>query len=97
MPRLLIRPLAEQDLDGIWDYIALDSQERAEAVLRNLYDKMGTLAHNPYIGRERSEIMSGLRSFPIGRYIVFYEPLADGIDVLRVLHGARDIQDIPFL
>lgn len=96
MSRLLIRPLAEQDLDGIWDYIAQQDEERAEAVLRTIYAKLGTLTHNAYIGRERPEIASGLRSFPVGRYVVFYEPLADGIEVLRVLHGARDIQDLPF-
>jgi toxin ParE1/3/4 len=94
MPRLLIKPLAEQDLDGIWDYIAIDDQDRAEKVLRTLYSKMGTLAHNPYIGRERREIEAGLRSFPVGSYVVFYYPLSDGIEVVRVLHGARDIRDI---
>jgi toxin ParE1/3/4 len=94
MPRLLIKPLAEQDLDGIWDYIAIDNSDRAEKVLRTLYSKMGTLAHNPYIGRERKEIEAGLRSFPVGSYVVFYYPLSDGVEVVRVLHGARDIQDV---
>jgi toxin ParE1/3/4 len=55
---------------------------------------MGTLAHNPYLGREWKDLGMGLRSFPVGSYIVFYYPLPDGIDVLRVLHGARDIPDI---
>jgi toxin ParE1/3/4 len=94
MPRLLIKPLAAQDLDEIWDYIAIDDLERAEKVLRTLYSKMGTLTHNPYIGRERKEIEAGLRSFPVGSYMIFYYPLSDGIEVVRVLHGVRDIQDI---
>ena len=36
----------------------------------------------------------GLRSFPVGNYLVFYRPLAegDGIAVIRVLHGARDLR-----
>ncbi len=97
MARLLIRPLAEQDLDQIWDYIALHDQARAEAVVRDLYDRFGKLAHNPYMGRERAEIEEGLRSFSVGSYVVFYLLLADGIDIVRVLHGARDIQNTSFL
>jgi toxin ParE1/3/4 len=94
MAQLLFRPSAERDLDEIWDYIAINNSDKAEKVLRNLYAKMGTLAHNPYLGRERKDLETGLRSFPVGSYIVFYYPLPDGIDVLRVLHGARDIPDI---
>jgi toxin ParE1/3/4 len=94
MPRLLIRPLAEQDLDDIWDYIAISNSDQAEKVLRHLYAKMGTLTHNPYLGRERKEIEVGLRSFAVGSHIIFYYPLSDGIEVVRVLHGARDFQDI---
>ena len=97
MSRLLIRPLAEQDLDAIWDYIAIRDPDRAESMIRTLYAKMGTFAHNPYMGRERPEIEPGLRSFPVGSYVVFYEPLDNGIDVFRVLHGARDSQDSLFL
>jgi plasmid stabilization system protein ParE len=43
MPRIIIRPLAEQDLDDIWDYIAISNSNQAEKVLRHLYAKMGTL------------------------------------------------------
>lgn len=35
-----------------------------------------------------------VRSMPFGRYVTFYEPLADGIDVVRVLHSARDIDAV---
>jgi toxin ParE1/3/4 len=94
MPRLIIRPLAEQDLDDIWDYIAISNSGRAEKVLRHLYAKMGILTHNPYLGKERKEIEAGLRSFPVGSHIIFYCPLSDGIEVIRILHGARDFQDI---
>lgn len=45
-------------------------------------------------GKSRDELAPGMRSFPIGRYVVFYMPLEDGIDVIRVLHGARDIEAV---
>ena len=41
--------------------------------------------------RSRDELAPGVRSLAFGRYVVFFEPLQDGIDVVRVLHGTRDI------
>ncbi len=43
------------------------------------------------IGRARKEPAADLRSFPFGRYVIFYTPVRDGIDVVRVLRSARDI------
>jgi toxin ParE1/3/4 len=34
---------------------------------------------------------TSLRPFPVGNYIVFYLPLPDGINVVRILNGYRDI------
>ncbi len=42
----------------------------------------------------RAELAADLRSFPFGRYVIFYAPIEDGIDVVRVLHGARDIDAV---
>jgi toxin ParE1/3/4 len=35
-------------------------------------------------------LASGLRSFPVGRYVIFYMPTPKGVEIVRVLHGARD-------
>jgi toxin ParE1/3/4 len=43
------------------------------------------------MGRAREELAADLRSFPFGRYVIFYMPAQDGIDVVRVLHSARDV------
>lgn len=43
------------------------------------------------MGRAREELAAHLRSFAFGRYVIFYTSLHDGIDVVRVLHSARDI------
>ena len=43
------------------------------------------------MGRSRPELAASVHSFPVARYVVFYRPAADGIEVVRVLHGARDI------
>jgi toxin ParE1/3/4 len=43
------------------------------------------------MGRAREELAADLRSFPFGRYVIFYTPVDGGIDVVRVLRSARDI------
>ena len=53
-------------------------------------ERCDTLAENPSMGRSRPEYGRGIRSFPIGNYVVFYRPTEEGVDVVRVVHGARD-------
>ena len=43
------------------------------------------------MSRAREELAADLRSFPFGRYLIFYAPVDEGIDVVRVLHSARDV------
>nr|RNJ69438.1 MAG: type II toxin-antitoxin system RelE/ParE family toxin [Leptolyngbya sp. IPPAS B-1204] len=94
MNQVFKRPLAETDLDEIWDYIAEDSPERAANFLRKLYTKMQILVASPNIGRKRDELAPGLRSFPYGNYVIFYVPTENGIDVVRVLQGSRDVEQV---
>ena len=46
------------------------------------------------MGRARDELAASVRSFPFGRYVIFYAPIEDGIDVVRVPHSARDINAV---
>jgi toxin ParE1/3/4 len=50
------------------------------------------LVQNPLAGRERRELIPGLRSFPVGNYVIFYVPVPDGIEVLRVMSGWQDVE-----
>lgn len=52
------------------------------------------LANNPLIGRERPEFRPDLRSYGVGSYIIFYRQIAAGIEIMRVVHGARDLDAI---
>ena len=47
---------------------------------------------NPGTGRVRNDLMSSLRSVAEGNCVIFYRPIDDGMLIMRVLHGARDIQ-----
>lgn len=94
MPIVLKRPKALGDLADIWDYIADDSEERADAIVAAIDAKFRTLSQHLAMGRRRDELAPGLRSFPAGRYVIFYLPLTDGVDIVRVLHGSRDIETV---
>jgi toxin ParE1/3/4 len=94
MARLVRRPLAGADIAEIWDYIAADSIASADAWVDRLDEKLKLLATQPLMGRSRSELATDLRGMPFGRYVIFYLPLPDGIDVVRVLHSARDVDAV---
>ncbi|MBD2101385.1 type II toxin-antitoxin system RelE/ParE family toxin [Leptolyngbya sp. FACHB-261] len=94
MATLFKRPLAELDLLDIWGFIADDSIDRADSFLDQMDSKLQTLARNPGLGKRQEELLPGLRSFPIGNYVVFYREIENGIDVIRVLRGSRDIEAI---
>ena len=93
MARLIIAPEARRDLRAIRDYIARDSPGAARRVVMRLRDLARLLAGAPALGRRRPELAPDLRSFVADPYVLFYRPLAGatGIELARVLHGARDV------
>ena len=96
MARLLKRPQAEVDLEDIWWYIAQDNLQNADRFLDRVYEKCLILAEFPQMGVNQDELKTHLRSFAVGTYLIFYFPIEDGIDVVRVLQGARDIESFLF-
>jgi toxin ParE1/3/4 len=94
MTRLLKRPEAESDLDEIWWYIAQDSPNNADRFLDRIQERCLALSGFPQMGANREELKKGLRSQPVGNYLIFYFPLEDGVDVVRVIHGSRDIDSL---
>jgi toxin ParE1/3/4 len=94
VPQVTRRPLAETDILEIWNYIADDSVAAADRWVDRLDEQFRVLAMQPAMGRARDELARDVRSLPFGRYVIFYVPLDDGIDVVRVLHGARDIDAV---
>src|SRR5579863_1361952 len=94
MPNVVVRPMALADLVEIWAFIAQDSVNHADRFAGLIDRQLRALARQPHMGRNRPELAADLRSFPVGRYIIFYVPFAKGVEVVRVLHGARDIESI---
>jgi len=94
MRKLTVSDDAEEDLLEIWDYIAPRDLAAAEGVISEISAVFSMLAENPLAGRSRIEFRQELRSFPVGMYLVFYRVIEDGIVIVRVLHGARDLPGV---
>jgi len=91
---------AENDLNLIWDFIAQDNVDAANRVLDKMQDAMELLAEMPEMAQKRpglSKVYPNLRVWPLPdypNYLVFYLPVEAGILVIRILHGARNIEEI---
>jgi toxin ParE1/3/4 len=70
MPSIIKRPRARGDLTEIWNYIAADNETRADAFVDLIDQKFQALAGYPNLGRSRDELEAGLRSFPVGNYVI---------------------------
>ena len=71
MPIIVKSPKAKPDLVEIWSYIADDSEIRADAFIQTIDKKFHSLINEPFLGIARDEIETDLRSFPVGRYVIF--------------------------
>lgn len=91
MSGLYKSPSAENDIIEIWGYIADDSEIRADSFIKELEELFYTIVKTPNIGKSRNELLDGLKSFPIGRYIIFYRIHLNAVEIVRILHSARDI------
>jgi toxin ParE1/3/4 len=85
---------AEADLMEIAFHIAEQNPEAADRWLDLIEEKCQTLSRMPEMGRKRFDLATGLRSLAVNNYVIFYRPVANGIHVIRVLHGARDIPSL---
>ena len=96
MSRYRIADLARTDLDGIWDYIGIEKNnpDAAQRQIDELFEKFTILANNPRIGQLREDLRPDLRVFPAGQYVILYYSHNDGIDVVGVVHGARDLRGL---
>jgi len=85
---------AEQDLLSIAEYIARDSPIAASKWLDEIEAKLLFAAQNPYAGEAVDHLRKGLRRITHGSYLIFYEPQEFGITLVRVVHGARRLEDL---
>ena len=82
---------ARRDLDEILDYVVGHDSLAAVRLLARLQSNCRLLARHPRSGRIRLELGTGVRSFPVKPYVVYYAAEPGRVIVLRILHGARDV------
>jgi toxin ParE1/3/4 len=91
MPTIKRTARADEDLIDIWLFIAHDDVRAADRVLDDIEEKLLLLADQPDLGPARPDIAPDLRYFPVRRYLILYRQITDGIEIVRVVHGARDV------
>ena len=95
MTPFVLTSRAEQDIGDIWDYIAGDSIAAADRVLESINQALHRLAKNPGIGHFREELADRRHRFwLVYSYLIVYRFDPRPLQVIRVLHAARDVQSI---
>jgi toxin ParE1/3/4 len=83
---------AIQDLDDICDYIAQQDPSSASNLFDAIRQKCRQIAEFPNMGKSYTRLSNELRGFVVSDYIVFYYPRPDGIDIVRIVSGYRDLE-----
>lgn len=100
MSEFRLSPEAVNDLELIWTYIAQDNRQAADDVIQAAYRLCVILGDHPELGRIRQfspAALAGMRSFVITdcpNYVIFYRVKGKAVEIVRVLHGARDIDSL---
>jgi toxin ParE1/3/4 len=91
--QLVIAPAATTDLKDIYQYgLRHWGQTQSESYLESIKEQFWTLAEQPLIGIDRSQLLSGARSIPIESQTLLYRVTTDSVEIIRVLHGRQDPQ-----
>ena len=93
----ILSPQCDSDLDSIWHYVASESGsiEIADRLIDSIAERFVLLASYPHIGRRRDDdLRPGLRSFPVGEYLVIYRLRDEDVLILRVLRGSRNMETL---
>jgi toxin ParE1/3/4 len=94
MSRYLINVVASRDLNEIADYFANNNLEAGEEFFQAFNRKCQQLVAFPNSGKSYANIRADLRGLSVAGYIVFYRLLDDRIEILRVVSGRRNLQDL---
>ncbi len=92
MPQYTISPQAIRDLEEIIDYFKEKNVEAGDRLLNEFTKKCRYLTQFPLIGRSYSQIRSYLRGIPMQNYIIFYRVIDDGLEIMRVIRGDRNLE-----
>ncbi|MDR3718326.1 MAG: type II toxin-antitoxin system RelE/ParE family toxin [Bryobacteraceae bacterium] len=90
-----LSPLAATDIEEIWEYIAAENPTAATRVRLALLEALRLLSRTPGIGHRREDLTEhDVKFWPVFSYLIVYSPDTQPLEIVRVLHGARDIGPI---
>ena len=93
MSRFVLSGPASQDLDEILCYVLeQNGPERARHVADHLYEAFKKLADRPGLGHKREDLTAiPVLFWAVWSFLVIYKPDTTPLEIVRVLHGARDV------
>jgi toxin ParE1/3/4 len=91
-----LAPEVQTELDEIWYFIATESgsPDIADRFTDSITDRFSLIATHPHAGRLRDDLLPGLRSFPVGPYLVFCRVIDSDVLILHVAHGRRNLESL---
>jgi toxin ParE1/3/4 len=89
-----LRPQASADIESIALYIAEDNPQAAKLWFETIYRQCQRLGEMPGRGVSRFDVQPGLRMFPVGNYLILYQEIDGGAEIVRVIRGARQWQEL---
>ena len=96
MTSFRLSPEARRDIKEVWAYIARDNIGAATRVRCEIRDACRRLAQHPYTGHRRGDLTTreDVLFWPVYSYLIIYRPDKKPLEILRVLHGNRDVTRI---
>jgi toxin ParE1/3/4 len=93
MPRVVYLPEAREDIYSLWRHVLDESRSLvvADRLVDWIEEGCEAYARQPEMGELRPDLAAGLRCFHVKSYVVFYLALPDGIEVVQIIHGVRDV------
>ena len=83
--------LAQADIDLVWLFVARDRTAAADRLAERFFEQFAAIANNPAIGHICTELGADIRQSIVGNYVVIYRIRESWVEILRVIHGARDV------
>jgi toxin ParE1/3/4 len=88
---------AREDLLGIWVQIALNDEPTANAIYDRIEERCRQLADFPEMAPVRPEIAAQARALVIERWLALYRIVPDGVQIVRIVDGARDLTKLSWI
>jgi toxin ParE1/3/4 len=94
MSRLSLTVPAEKDMIELWVYIGRDNPLAADRIVERLNKTFNLLAQFPGLGERFVHRNREMRRLSVSSFAVFYQHLNGEVTIMRVLHAARQWEDL---